>query len=164
MNKPAQRQRGLPFLVATTMQDVRYGLRSLGRGPLFTLTATATLALGLGAVSTVVTLGDALLYRPLPAARPESVVEVVATRNHGTTRGLVSYPDYEHFRDATTLEALAAYYPTAPLFVTVGNRAREVTGSVVSWNFFPLLGVRPVSGRAFLPSDDTVPGRDPSPS
>ena len=143
------------------MQDVRYGLRSLGRGPLFTLTATATLALGLGAVSTVVTLGDALLYRPLPAARPESVVEVVATRNHGTTRGLVSYPDYEHFRDATTLEALAAYYPTAPLFVTVGNRAREVTGSVVSWNFFPLLGVRPASGRAFLPSEDSVPGRDP---
>jgi len=150
----------VPYQIETTVQDLRYGLRALGRSPLFTLTAVATLALGIGAVSTVLTLGDALLYRPLPVEDPESIVEVAATRDHGTTRGFVSYPDYEHFRDLGVVEDLAAFYPTAPLFVTVGNRASEVNGSVVSWDFFPLVGVQPALGRVFGADEDEVPGRD----
>jgi putative ABC transport system permease protein len=148
------------FLVETTTQDAQYGLRALGRSPLFTLTALATLSLGIGAVSTVLTLADALLFRPLPVPHPDGIVEVAVTRNHGTTRGFASYPDYVHFRDATRVEDLAAYYPTAPLFVSAGNRAEEINGSVVSWNLFPLVGVQPARGRFFRADEDRVPGRD----
>lgn len=145
----------------TTLQDLRHGLRLMARNPGFTVTAVATLALTVGAISTVLTVAHAFYLKPLPVPDPDEVVEVRATRRQGAEKGFVSHPDYRHFRDRTrTLEGLAAVYPTAPLFVSHGERAREVGGAVVSANFFSLLGVEPVLGRAFRPDEDRVPARD----
>jgi predicted permease len=143
------------------MQDLRYAIRGMRRSPAFTLASVVTLGFGAAAISTVLTLANTLFFRELPVDRPDRVVAVQATRRHGRLPGFVAYPDYVHFRDQNkTLEGLAAHYSTAPLFVAANNQSREVNGSVVSANFFPLLGVRPALGRFFRQDEDSVPDRD----
>jgi macrolide transport system ATP-binding/permease protein len=153
--------RGLMALTAV-IQDLRYAIRGMRRSPAFTIGSMLTLAFGTGAISTVFTLADTLFFRELPVDRPDRVVVVQATRRHGERPGWVAYPDYVHFRDqCRTLQGLAAHYSTAPLFVTTNDRSQELNGAVVSANFFPLLGVRPVLGRFFAPDEDRVPDRNP---
>lgn len=145
----------------TTAQDLRYGIRSMRRSPVFTVAAILTLGLGTGAVSTVFTLANTLFFRKLPVHRPDELVCVQATRRHSQRRGWVSYPDFVYFRDqAQTLKGLAAHYSTAPLFVTANQQSQEINGAVVSANFFPLLGVQPGLGRFFRADEDLVPDRD----
>ena len=142
-------------------QDLRYGVRMVRRGPMVSLAVAATVALSTAAIATVATLADTLLWRQLPVAKPDTLVQVSATRGHDRTDGAISYPDYVQFRDsATTVRPLAAHYSTAPLFVAVGGNAREVNGAVVSANFFPLLDMKPVLGRFFRADEDRVPDRD----
>jgi predicted permease len=145
----------------TAMQDLRYSLRGMRRSPAFNLIAVLTLALCTGAISTVFNLANGFMYRRLPVESPSELVDVSATRRHVSHGAGVSWPDYVHFRDrAKTLTALAAHYSTAPLFMTVGSHAQEINGSVVSANYFPLLGVRPALGRFFRNDEDEVPDRD----
>jgi predicted permease len=152
--------RGWPGLEQTAL-DIRYGLRGLARNPVFTVTALLTLALTIGAVSTVLTLVHTYFFQQLPVDHPEGIVAISATRRHGSVLGPVSYPDYVHFREQShTLQGLAAHYSTAPLFVTARDNAKEINGAVVSANFFPLLGIRPAVGRFFTSDEDRVPDRD----
>jgi predicted permease len=165
--------RGIAF-IDTIVQDLRYGIRSMTRSPLFSLTAVATIALSSAAIATVLTLGYTLFYRRLPIERPDEVVHVAATRIRSSTSALtpaeaarlqtlgpVSHLDFLAIRGRThTLSALAAHYSTAPLFVNVGGEAREINGAVVSANFFPLIGLQPVLGRFFSEDEDRLPDRD----
>jgi predicted permease len=145
----------------TAVQDLRYSLRGMRRSPGFNLIAVVTLALATGAISTVFNLANGFLFRRLPVEEPGELVHISATRRHENRGAPVSWPDYVHFRDRTkTLTGLIAHYSTAPLFVTVGNRAQEINGSVVSANYFPLLGVKPAFGRFFRHDEDEVPDRD----
>jgi predicted permease len=160
--------------IDTLVQDVRYGLRTMRRAPVFAVTATATIALSTAALATVFTLGDTLLFRRLPVERPDEIVAVAGVRAGPSPDamsvreavrlrelGPVSYPDYVTFRDRTTaLSGLAAHYPTAPLFVSLNGRVGEVNGAVVSSNFFRLLGIAPAVGRFFHDDEDRVPDRD----
>jgi predicted permease len=147
-------------LIDTTLQDLRYGLRTMRRGPLFSFTATATIALATAAIATVGSLADTLLWKHLEADDAGSIVSVSARRGR-PGHGVVSYPDYVAFRDrATTVTGLAAHYSTAPLFVAAGGNAKEVNGAIVSANYFPLFGLRPALGRFFQPEEDRVPDRD----
>lgn len=149
------------ILVETVIQDLRYAFRGVVRTPVFAFTAILTLGFGIAAVSTVLTLANTLFFRELPVHRADRLVVVQPTRQHGQMPGWVAYPDYVHFRDHTkTLEALAAAYSTAPLFVNVDQRSQEINGAVVSANYFPLLGVRPALGRFFDLHEDAVPDRD----
>ncbi len=153
--------RGVEVL-ETSIQDFRYAIRGLWRSRAFTLTAMVTLGFGAAAVATVFTLANTLFFRQLPVYRPDRLVVLQATREHGRLPGWVSYPDYVHFHDHTnTLEGLAAAYSTAPLFVAANGRSQEINGAVVSANFFPVLGVRPASGRFFRQDEDAVPNRNP---
>jgi len=145
----------------SVLQDLRYGLRTMRRTPVFSVTAVLTMALSTAGLATVFTLGDTLLFRSMPVEQPEQIVTVSSTRGGPTPEGLVSHPDYLAFRAGTrTLSELAAYYPTAPLFVTANGYAHELNGAVVSANFFPLLRVRPALGRFFRGDEDQVPDRD----
>jgi predicted permease len=158
-----ERSRDADLIVGldTALQDLRYSLRALRRNPAFTIIAVVTLAVATGAVSTVFSLTNGFFFRPLPVERPQELVRVSATRRRGSIEAPVSWPDYVYMRDRTkTLAGLAADYPTAPLFVAAGNNAREINGSVVSANYFPLLGVKPALGRFFSPEEDAVPDRD----
>lgn len=147
--------------IETTWRDIRYALRGLKNTPVFACTSVLTLALCIAAASTVLALIHTYFFRSWPASHPGNLVEISATRNHGTTLGPVSYPDFERLQRAThTLTGMAAHYPTAPLFVDVKGHAQEINGSVVSANYFSLLGVHPFLGRFFLPEEDRVPDRD----
>ena len=151
--------RGLA-LIDTTVQDLRYGFRTMRRSPMFSITAVATVALATAAIATVGCLADTLLWRHLRVEHPEEIVSVSALRGRRTD-GTVSYPDYVTFRNrTTTVGALAAHYSTAPLFVSVGGNALEVNGAVVSANYFSLFGMQPALGRFFQPEEDRVPDRD----
>jgi predicted permease len=142
-------------------QDLRYGLRTMRRSPAYSITAVLTIALSTASIATVFTLGHTLLYRQLPADRPDQLVAVSATRGGQRTEGLVSHPDYVAFRDrSTTVRDLAAHYPTAPLFVSAQGNAAEINGAVVSANFLPMLGIKPALGRFFRDDEDRVPDRD----
>lgn len=155
--------RGISF-VETLLQDVRYGVRAMRRSPASAMATIVTIALSSAAIATVASLGYTLLWRPLTVDRPNEVVAITAAHgraNDGIAAYPVSYPDYVSFRDrTTTLAALAAHYPFAPLFVTANGTAREVNGAVVSANYFSLLGIEPEQGRFFHADEDRVPDRD----
>ena len=141
--------------MGTLGRDVRYAVRMMWKKPGFTLVAAVALALGVGANTTIFSLVNAALLRPLPAVRDESrLADVNRTRPDGDTFAPVSYPDYEFFRDhARSFEGLAAYTMT-PLHVGAGGGAERVHGLLVSANFFDVLGVRAERGRFFLAEED----------
>ncbi|MGH9940494.1 MAG: ABC transporter permease, partial [Blastocatellia bacterium] len=145
-------------IMQTLWQDLRYGARMLLKRPGFTLIAVITLALGIGANLTIFSFVDTMFFRPLPVREPYRLVNVEATRN-----GVgYAYPVYTHFRDhSKSFEALAAHYSTAPLDMIAEGDSRVTNGAVVSANYFPMLGTRPLLGRFFLPEEDAAPDRNP---
>jgi putative ABC transport system permease protein len=149
-------------MVTTLLQDFRQALRRLRATPGFAGLAIVTLALAIGAHAAIFNLIDVVFLRPLPVAAPERLVGVYESRD-GTGFHPLSLPDYHDYRDATTVFAgLAAHYAGAPLMAQIGDGApEEINGSVVSANYFPLLGVDPARGRFFLPAEDSTPGVDP---
>ena len=148
----------------TVAQDLRYAMRRIQRTPGFTAAAVATLALGLGINSAVWSLAYALFLKPLPlddSGRLVLVDQTLAWRPEQAAFPL-SYPDYVHYRDhAKTFDGLAAHYPTSPMQMAAGNNAFGVTGSVVTANYFSVLGLQPALGRFFSTDEDQVPGRNP---
>ncbi len=136
------------------MNDVRLSFRMLLKKPGFTLVAVLTLALGIGANSTIFTLVNAVLLRPLPIEEPDRVVSVYATSQDGTRSSRFSYLNYLDYRDRNeTLGGLAAQSLT-PLTLGVADGSEPILGQIVSGNYFSLLGVRARIGRAFAPEED----------
>ena len=142
-------------LVDGVLQDLRYGTRVLRRNPLFALTAALSIAIGVGATTTIFTIANALLLRAAPGvAEPGRLVDVVpATRGHfGIT--LSPYGVYEDIRArVTTLEDVYAYQ-LEPQSRSLRGRdgAERVFTAIVSGNYFEALGVPAALGRVF--SDD----------
>ena len=140
--------------------DVRYAVRRLVKAKRFTVAASTTLALGIGANTTVFTMVNAILIRGMPFEDPDRIV-AVWTGNSAGQRQAVSYPDYEDWRDqATTLASLAAYTNSIVNVSDDEQVPERVLGAHVSPNFFPLLGEQPVLGRDFGPDDDRA-GAEP---
>jgi predicted permease len=144
----------------TCLQDARYALRLLRRSPLFTLTAALSLAIGIGANITIFSIANALLLRPLPGLeRPEQLVDVGRTQN-GTGFDTVSYPNYRDLRERT--RSIAGLYACTiePQAMSLGGRgnAERVYGTVVTANYFQVLGTKPALGRLLQDSDDEVDG------
>src|SRR5215470_9190783 len=129
-------------------QDARYGVRMLAKNPGFTLVATVTLALGIGANTAIFGLVDAAFLRPLPVVTEPGQL-VMLTRGSEAWATL-SYPDFKVLRERNeVLSELALYMQTQ---ISFGNGARSevVLGSLVSANYFDALGIKPALGRAFL--------------
>jgi hypothetical protein len=125
-------QQGVPSL-EHLLQDVRIAVRRVWRTPGFTAAAVATLALGLGVTSAVMSLAYALFLRPLPVDDASRVVYIDQTRvDRPATSGFgFSYPDYVHFRDhARAFESLAAHYSTSPMSVVTPGGPVSVMGAV----------------------------------
>ncbi len=144
----------------TIAQDLRYAFRTLVKNRAFTVVAVLSLALGIGANTTIFSFVNALLLKPPAVADPDQLVEVW---EHNVTRGTgigsstqLSYPDYEYFRDHNrAFSEMTAF--TGETAAVIWNRAGEgemLRGAMVSGNFFSLLGVRPALGRGFLPEED----------
>ena len=142
------------------MNDPKFALRQLGKSPGFTLIVVLTLALGIGANTAVFSVVNAVLLRPLPFRQPQNLVAIgeYDTREKadpGTDINSISYLDYVDWRNQNKVfERIAIYTNQAVNTLTDGNGALHVQGESVSADLFPLLGVQPALGRAFLPKED----------
>lgn len=132
-------------------RDLVFGVRLMGRAPLFTATAIASLALGIGATSTIFTLLDALLLRDLRVAHPEQLVEIARVTPYGRG-GSFSYPIYRSIRDGN--QVFSGTLAISRSLVQAGiDTAPAPIGRIVSENFFELLGVPPHIGRVLGTED-----------
>src|SRR5947209_2658325 len=140
--------------------DLRYGLRGLGKNRGFAAAAVLSLALGIGANTTIFTLLNALFLRPLPVYEPARLAAVSTTDPRIPGSLLCSYPNYLDYRDHNAVFSSLLLY--APLTVNLTGRGdpQLLMGQLVSANYFQTLGVQPVVGRAFRPEED-VPAASP---
>ena len=149
------------------LHDLRYALRTLGRNPSFALVAIVSMALGIGANTSIFTMADYLLFPRLSVPDPSSIVVVQSQFRGESVGNMFSYaylssPDFEDFRKkSNSFAGLTAsqYFPFG--FAPDQKAQPEMKfGALVSGNFFDVLGVRPDLGRGFRPDEDKVPGRD----
>ena len=139
------------------LKDLNYGMRMLAKTPGFTLVAVLSLALGIGANTTVFTLLDAIMLRSLPIENPERMVDIATLIPGNEPHYDYSYPAYSALRDGNqTLSGIVAYSDTN-LGLTAGDQTERIRGEIVSANYFSVLGLHPVMGSAFAP-DDERPG------
>ncbi len=142
------------------LQDFRFGLRTLSRSPGFTLVAVLTLGLGIGVTTSVFSLVNALLLRPLPGVAEPERLAVMFTAEDRSSLGVNSYVDYRDFAErADAFAGLAAFKPLLMDF-SDGNDTERLQGQIVSGNYFDVLGVHPAAGRFFRPEDDDEPGAE----
>ncbi len=139
--------------MSSLLQDLRYSLRMMFRNRSFTILAVFTLAIGIGACTTVFTWIDGILLRPLSGvASPDRLVAVETLTPNGAFVPN-SYPDYRDFRDHLTLVSGIAVTHPAAFSVGQQDHAERVWGELVSGNFFSVLGTRATAGRVFLPEE-----------
>jgi len=141
----------------TLAADIRYSLKWLARSPGFAAVAVLSLAIGIGFNTALFSLVDALLFRPLPIAHPERIVDVYTRGTDGDTYATSSYPDYLDFKTRNVVFSDLAGYSPSIAAVKTGDRSRMALGEVVTGNYFQVLGVPAAIGRTLLPSDD-APG------
>jgi len=140
----------------TALQDARYAVRLLRRSPVFTTIAALSLAIGIGANTTIFSVANALLLRPLPGlAQADRLVDIGRTQN-GRGFDTTSYPNYRDVRErATTLSGVYAIRLEPQVMSLTGrDGAERVYGTFVSGNYFNVLGTRAVHGRLFTDADD----------
>ena len=136
-------------------QDARYAARRLRDAPLFSSIVVVTLALGLGASTALFSVVDAVLLRPLPFSRDESLVMLYACNpDKSVPRFAVSYPDFRDWREQTHSFTDMSIYAVGSLVLQGTDGPERVGGLFVSRNFFDVLGVRPGLGRLFGPEDE----------
>lgn len=135
------------------LQDVGFALRQLCRAPGFTLTAVLTLALGIGASSTIFCLMDAYWLHPLRVPHPGELVRVFATTPQDPS-GLFTYSEYQALAQHTTaLKSVVALGRRGSLMPRTDGTSALLLTNVVSSNFFDALGVKPILGRSFSNGD-----------
>jgi macrolide transport system ATP-binding/permease protein len=144
----------------TLLQDLRYAIRTLLKKPGFALIVIVTLAVGIGANTAVVSIVNAMLFRPRPVAQPERLVELyVDDVNNPYHNG--SYQDFLIFRNQPEIFSDLAAYNIEQFKLGGAEDVEQVWGEAVSGNYFELLGVNAVKGRTFLPEEDQNPGTHP---
>src|SRR3954469_2576877 len=148
-------------IMETLLQDIRFGLRQLLTRPIFAALAIISMALGIGANTAIFSLIETVLLRPLPVREPSQLIAVDGTLPNGTDFTLQSYPNYKDYRDRSqSFSGLLAYRFVVANLSHNGVNERG-WGYIVSGNYFDILGVKPLLGRAFLPSEDQTPGSNP---
>jgi predicted permease len=151
----------------TLSQDVRFAVRSMIRNPGFAAVAALSLALGIGANTTIFTLLNAVLLAPLPVDRVSELVAVYTTDKVSSFGGLggllpMSHPNFEDYqRQNRSLADMAAYTFPNPVSLITKGESEQAFAELVTGNYFRVLGVAPVVGRVFLPDEDRKPGADP---
>jgi putative ABC transport system permease protein len=143
------------------VQDVRYGARLLLRGPGMSLVAVLTLALGIGATTSLFAVVNAALLRSLPYPDADRLVVVRETMPGGAFGG-VSYPDFVDWKTRNTVfDSIAAYSQFVTYNMQAGDRTERISGEIVSAEYFSMLGAQPVRGRLLRPEETSTPGDAP---
>jgi putative ABC transport system permease protein len=159
-------ERGLPF-VDTTLQDIRYALRTLRRNPGFASVVVLTLAVGVGAVTAMFTVVRAVLLRPLPFAEPGRLVEITETNPlKGWTHTVAAPANFLDWRARNAVFTDIAGWggvddrgaSNMQRLLDVNGDPQPIVGIVVTGNLFDVLGATPLIGRGFT-WDETFEGR-----
>jgi len=141
--------------------DIRWSTRLMLRHRGFTIVAVLSLALGIGANTTIFSATNALLLKPFGVEDPDGLVSVFTANVGGGRYGNTSYPDYEDLRDRNEVFSGLAGYTIFPVGLHSTDRAQVLLGQIVTGNYFSVLGVRPSLGRAFVPEEDRTPDTHP---
>lgn len=140
------------------MQDLRFALRSLAKSPGFTVVVVLSLALGIGANTTVLSWVRSVLFHPIPGVEAQSRYVTLVSNQGG---GNVSNFDLRDFAALDRVFAGGVATQITPASLLVDGTPQWTFGQIAPANFFELLGVRPVIGRTFLPDEDQRPGGNP---
>lgn len=138
------------------LNDLRFSLRQLRKNLGFTLTAALTLALGIGATTSIFSLVNAVLLRPLPFPQPDRLMSLQHENHLGgaVSPTSLSYPDFFDWRARNHSFSDMASYRDSSLTLTNAGGAQNLEGDVVSSEFFRVLGVHPALGRDFVFADE----------
>ncbi|MGH9901229.1 MAG: ABC transporter permease, partial [Pyrinomonadaceae bacterium] len=146
--------------MGTLWQDVRYAFRMLWKSPGFTAIAVISLALGIGANTSIFSFVNAVLLRPLPVREPGRLAFLFSS-SQDSRYNVLSYPDYVDFRDKNEVFGGLAAYGGISLSLNSGDQTELISGLIVTGNYFDVLGVGAAQGRAFLPEEDRTPNAHP---
>jgi predicted permease len=166
MKESYREQQGFPFL-DTLIQDTRHALRRLRMAPAFTITTVLTLALGIGATTSIFTLVHAVLLKSLPVANPGELYRLgkearccyLGGYSQEKEFSLVSYDLYKHIRDNTKGFVELAAFPAVQMQFGIRRAgstepAQSYPGEFVSGNYFRMFGIKAHAGRTITPDDD----------
>ena len=145
----------------TMIRDVRYAFRMMARSPGFTMVATLSLALGIGANTTIYSWIKSILLRPLPGVVDVDRLLMMGEKSRSGTFTSTSYPDFADFRRGIAAKADLVAYEMETVGLNSGDRTDRLWAEAVSANYFDVLGTRPVLGRGFLPEEDLRPDGAP---
>jgi putative ABC transport system permease protein len=139
------------------MNDLRFAIRQLFKHPAFTLIATLTLALGIGANTAIFSVVDAVLLRTLPFPNPDQLVRIWGTSvRDPNVQETESFPDfYDYSEQSQSFSAMAAYSRAGTVLTGIGE-AQELRGVAVNGDFFAVTGVAPMLGRGFTAGEAKV--------
>ncbi len=149
----------------TFLKDLRYAIRTLAKKPAFTTVAVLSLALGIGANTTIFTLVNAVLLHPIPVKDPSRVVSVYTTdeRNRGPFTQFMqsSYPNARDYREKNDVFQSSALMLHTGANLDASGTPELINAELVTGNYFDVLGVQFNHGRGFLPEEDLKPGASP---
>src|SRR6476646_1187561 len=152
--KQDRRQRRALPLLDVLRQDIRFAFRRLRRSKRFTACAALLLALGIGATTAVFAVLDTVLLKPLPYAEPDRLVAFRSLDRRGSRPSLLSYPNFLDFRRESRVFEHLVSYREEQFTLSDSLPAVAVTGEIVSWDLFPMLGIQPAIGRGFRPGEE----------
>jgi len=143
-------------LIESLLQDIRYGIRTLGKNPGFTAVAVLTLALGIGANTAIFSVVENVLLRPLPYPQPGNLVQIWNTYPPQAPRAGLSPGDYADWRQQNaSFSEMGGYAHISQGFNLTGEgEPQRVLGSYASAGLFPLLGIHLAAGRYFVEEGD----------
>jgi hypothetical protein len=147
-------------------RDLRYAARTMRKAPLFVPFVVLTLGLGIGANTTVFTVINTLILNPLPVPDASGLAAVGLTKARSTSISSaplpLSYPDLKDYQTRNRVfSSLAGYTSSRPVTWQAAGASEGMFSELVTSNYFSTLGLKPATGRFFLPDEDTTPGAHP---
>ena len=142
-------------------QDLRYGFRALLKSPWFTIIAVVTLALGMAVNTTVFSVVNGMLLRPLPVPHPSEITVLTTQQAGDSTPERFSYPDYQDVQKQSDAFQEVFGYEVTLQNLAVNERSAHCIITEVTNNYFSALGIKPALGRFILPTEGLTPGADP---
>ena len=143
----------------TFLQDVRYAFRTLSRSRMFALIAVACLAIGIGVNTTIFSVVNAILLRPFAFTDPERLVVLEELDTKNDDRAGVSWPNLVDWRSQSNVFTDIGAVQGRSLTLANVAEPERLEGSAITWNLFPMLGVKPALGRLIRAEEDK-PGGD----
>ena len=142
------------------IQDIRFALRQLAKSPVFTIVTLLTLALGIGANTTIFSMVNSVILRPLPFDGADRLVKL-GSRDTDGFWGLEIGPIAEKiFEESKSFEKLSLVHPIGNMTMTEDGYAQKVEGLEVSSDFLGVFGVKPILGRDFTASEGEAGGNN----